>query len=388
MKLFHLSDLHIGLKLIGHDLAEDQAYILQQIADRARDEQPDAILIAGDIYDKAVPSAEAVTLFDRFIMQLREAAPQAEIMMISGNHDSAPRVNIFRNVLAQQKIRMIGMPPVKEEEHIEKVTLADAFGPVHFYLLPFVKPSMVKQIVGTDEVGNNLSYDETLHRLIGREEIDTEERNVLVSHQFYLPVGEKAEDVKRMESEICTVGNIDQVRSDVLEKFDYAALGHIHKPMKVGGDFWRYCGTPIACSVDEAGQQKGVLMVELREKGNVEVTVLPLTPLRQVRVVRGSLEEVLQEACEDYVRVELTDTEDLDVIAMQEQVNAGFPNLLEIRRELRYKVNYGNVGAAKAREMDPFELCCAFLSGEDGEGPSGREKEVLQDVINTVRAGR
>ena len=129
-------------------------------------------------------------------------------------------------------------------------------------------------------------------------------------------------------------------------------------------------------------------MVELREKGNVEVTVLPLTPLRQVRVVRGTLEEVLQEACEDYVRVELTDTEDLDVIAMQEQVNAAFPNLLEIRRELRYKVNYGNVGAAKAREMDPFELCCAFLSGEDGEGPSDREKEVLQDVINTVRAGR
>ena len=170
---------------------------------------------------------------------------------------------------------MIGIPPQRREEHIEKVTLQDEFGPVHFYLLPFVKPSMVERSPGTDENGNNLSYDETLRRLIGREEIDPEERNVLVSHQFYLPAGQDPEKVERMDSEIRTVGNIDEVRTDVLEPFDYAALGHIHKPMKAGSDYYRYCGTPLACSVSEAGQQKGVIVVELKEKGSSTVVFSP-----------------------------------------------------------------------------------------------------------------
>ena len=182
MKIFHLSDLHIGLRLMNHDLSEDQEYILKEITLLAEQEQPDAVVIAGDIYDKAVPSAEAVELFDRFVSGLTKAVPEAEIMMISGNHDSAPRVNMFRSVLRRQRIHMIGTPPQRPEEHIEKVTLQDEFGNVNFYLLPFVKPSVVKAVTGTDANGNNLSYDETLRRLIGREEIDRTERNVLVSH--------------------------------------------------------------------------------------------------------------------------------------------------------------------------------------------------------------
>ena len=234
MKFFHLSDLHIGLKLMNRDLREDQEYILGQIVRLAGCEKPDAIVIAGDIYDKAVPSAEAVEVFDHFIAALTEAAPDTVVMMISGNHDSAPRVNCFRSVLSRQKLYMIGQPPRTEEEYIEKVTLRDGYGPVNFYLLPFVKPSMVRQIVGADENGNCLSYKDTLYRLIGREQVDSGERNVLVSHQFYLPAGKKAEDVERMDSEIRTVGNIDEVSADVLKPFDYAALGHIHKPIKLG----------------------------------------------------------------------------------------------------------------------------------------------------------
>jgi len=195
MKIFHLSDLHIGLKLFNRDLREDQMYILDQIVSLAIKEKPDAIVIAGDIYDKAVPSAEAVAVFDHFITSLAERLPKTEIMMISGNHDSAPRVNAFRQILSRQRIHMIGVPPFTEEEHIEKVTVQDQYGTVTFYLLPFVKPSMVKQITGVDENGNNLSYDETLHRLLDRETIDESERNVLVSHQFYLPVGTAAESV-------------------------------------------------------------------------------------------------------------------------------------------------------------------------------------------------
>ena len=382
MKFFHLSDLHIGLKLMNRDLREEQMDILRQVTDLAREEQPDAVVIAGDIYDKAVPAAEAVEVFDSFITELRRAVPEAEMMLISGNHDSGLRLNCFREILDEQKVHMIGLPPRREEEYIEKVTLQDAFGPVNFYLLPFVKPSMVKQIVGVDENGNNLSYDATLHKLIAREEVNTAERNVLVSHQFYLPVGGDAEKVERMDSEIRTVGNIDAVAADMLEVFDYAALGHIHKPMKVGSELYRYCGTPLACSVSEAGQQKGVIMVEIGEKDSktsAKITVLPLKPLREVRIIKGSLEEVLAQACEDFVTVILTDKVDLDIMDMQDRIRMAFPYLLEIRREVLRKADYSEQLMAE-KEQDPFELCCSFLKDLDDE-----EKTILRDVIHTVQ---
>ena len=379
MKFFHLSDLHIGLKLFNRDLREDQEYILRQITDIAVREQPQAVVIAGDIYDKAVPSAEAVEVFDRFIAGLNSALPDTAVMMIAGNHDSGPRINCFRSVLSRQNVYMIGQPPKVEGEQIEKVILKDESGPVNFYLLPFVRPSMVKQLTGVDENGNNLSYNEALHRLIGREEIDPSQRNVIVSHQFYLPSGTDAEAVERMDSEVRTVGNIDQVSADILEQFDYAALGHIHKPMKAGSEFIRYCGTPLACSVSEAGRKKGIIMVELGDKGDRKTTVLPLEPLRQVRVIRGELEEVLEQACGDYVTVILTDKADLDVFDMQDKIRSAFPNLLEIRRETLSRTDYERAYALQ-EELDPFELCCAFLNEPDEE-----EKALLRDVINTVR---
>ena len=379
MKFFHLSDLHIGLKLMNHDMREDQEYILSEVIEVAGREKPDAIVIAGDIYDKAVPSAEAVEVFDCFLEKLTEAAPEAVIMMISGNHDSAPRIHCFRKVLSRQNVYMVGQPPRMETEYIEKVVLKDEYGKVNFYLLPFVKPSMVKQVVGVDENGNNLSYNETLHRLIGREKINSDERNVLVSHQFYLPSGKNAEDVERMDSEMRTVGNIDEVSADVLEKFDYAALGHIHKPMKVGSELYRYCGTPLACSVSEAQQQKGIIMVEMGVKGEVKTTILPLEPLRQVKVVKGTLEEVLKESCKDYVTVILTDKADLDVIDMQERIRLAFPNLLEIRRENQRKTDYTRTLQTEEL-LDPYELCCSFLKDLDEE-----EKMILQDVLHTVQ---
>ena len=379
MKFFHLSDLHIGLKLMNRDLREDQEYVLKEITELAEQQKPDAVVIAGDIYDKAVPSAEAVEIFDRFLERVTEAVPDAVIMMISGNHDSAPRVDCFRKVLSRQKVYMIGQPPRTENEHIEKVTLNDEYGKVNFYLLPFVKPSMVKQVVGTDENGNNLSYNETLHRLIGRENINQDERNIFVSHQFYLPAGKKTEEIERMDSEIRTVGNIDEVCADVLEIFDYAALGHIHKPMKLGNENWRYCGTPLACSVSEAQQQKGVIMAEMGEKGTIRTTVLPLKPLHQVKVIRGGLEEVLTEKSLDYVTVILTDKVDLDVMDMQERIRLAFPNLLEIRRENQRKADYTR--ALKSETLlNPYELCCSFLKNIDE-----KEKEILQDVIHTVQ---
>ena len=378
MKIFHLSDLHIGLKLYNRDLLEDQKYVFDQIIKYAKEEAPDVILIAGDIYDKAVPSAEAVEVFDDFIAELANETTST-VMTISGNHDSAPRVDTYRRVLAKQKLFMIGKPPVMPDEYIEKVTLTDEFGPVNFYLLPFVKPSMVKLITGTDADGRNLSYNEAMHALIARENIDPDERNVFVSHQFYLPVGKTADDVERMESEIRTVGNIDEISADVLAPFDYAALGHIHKPMTVGDDRFRYSGTPMSYSVSEAGQKKGVVMVTLREKGSApSISVLPLEPLHEVRVIEDRLEEILKQGCDDYVTAVLTDKVEFDIFDMQARLRAAFPNLLEIRRVNTQRADYSRKIQAD-EELDPYELCCSFLKDIDEDSLA-----IIRDIINSI----
>ena len=378
MKIFHLSDLHIGLKLYNRDLLEDQKHVFDQIIKYAKEEAPDVILIAGDIYDKAVPSAEAVEVFDDFIAELANETTST-VMTISGNHDSAPRVDTYRRVLAKQKLFMIGKPPVMPNEYIEKVTLPDEFGPVNFYLLPFVKPSMVKLITGTDADGRNLSYNEAMHALIARENIDPNERNVFVSHQFYLPVGKTADDVERMESEIRTVGNIDEISADVLAPFDYAALGHIHKPMTVGDDRFRYSGTPMSYSVSEAGQKKGVVMVTLREKGSApSITVLPLEPLHEVRVIEDTLEEILKQGCDDYVTAVLTDKVEFDIFDMQARLRAAFPNLLEIRRVNTQRADYSRKIQAD-EELDPYELCCSFLKDIDEDSLA-----IIRDIINSI----
>ncbi|SFT63288.1 Exodeoxyribonuclease I subunit D [Selenomonas sp. GACV-9] len=379
MRFFHLSDLHIGLKLMNHDLAEDQEHILAEIVRLAAERQPDAVVIAGDIYDKAVPSAEAVSRFDHFVTELARAVPQAEIMMISGNHDSADRVNVFRQVLARQHIHMIGRPPELPAETIAKVTLTDDYGPVNFYLLPFVKPSMVKLITGTDKDGNNFSYDEAVHRLILREKLAEQERNVLVSHQFYLSTG-KDDTIERSQSEIVTVGNIDSVQGDILNRFDYAALGHIHKPQRLNGkDCYRYCGTPIACSFSEEGQQKGVIEVDLGAKGEVTTTVLPLVPLRQVRTIKDTLANVLAQPSGDYVSITLTDADDYLAFDMRDRLDACFPHLLHVGRERTEAAGY-RLEQGEAVQLSPFELCRNFLQDLDEE-----EEALLAAVINEVQ---
>ena len=379
MKIMHLSDLHIGLKLVNYSMIKDQQFILEQITEIAGKQNPDAIVIAGDIYDKSLPSAEAVKVFDDFISDLSVTVPDTEIMVISGNHDSSQRVDVFRSILSKHKIHMIGNPPVYPDEYIERVILRDDFGNVNFFLLPFIKPSTVRLITGTDENGNNFSYDEVVHRIIERENIDITERNVLVSHQFYLKCGTLPKEVERMESETVTVGNIDHVYSDVLEKFDYAALGHIHKPSDAGSEFYRYCGTPVACSISEAGQQKGVIIAELAEKGNVKTSVIPLKPLHEVRVIKGSFSEIVEQGCDDYVTAVVTEKADVVKKNIKNELKSRFPNLLEVRMDNVTKPDY-RVKYTADKEMDIFELCKSFLSDTDES-----EQEILRDIINTVK---
>ena len=384
MKIMHLSDLHIGKRWFNLDMYEDQKYILDKITDIATKEKPDALVIAGDVYNSSSPSADAVELFDYFISGLSRKIPDTEIMVISGNHDSTSRIDMFREILKTNKIHMIGKPPVKPEDYIEKVTLSDEYGNVNFYLLPFISPAMVHCINGKDENGRNFSYNKAVRMIIERENINTAERNVIVSHQFYLPCGTDPKNAERTKSESIKVGNIDAVYADILEKFDYSALGHIHKPMKVGNEFIRYCGTPIAYSISEVNQQKGVIIAELNEKGNIKIENIPLVPLHEVRVIKGTLDEILAQGCEDYVSAVITEKpEKTDVSG---RIGEKFPNLLEIRSEYDKPKSEISIKGKTGAEMDStksvFDLCKDFL-----ENISMEEEEILHDIINEIQGG-
>ena len=373
MRILHTSDLHLGLRLKNYDLKQDQQYILQQMSEKAKELKPDVMVIAGDIYDKSIPSAEAVHLFDEFITRLTEVCPKMPILIISGNHDSPERIDCYRNILSRQNLYVVGLVPQKGE-HLEKVVLQDEFGAVNFYLLPFVKPFFVRPIVEE----NVTSYEDAVRVLLEQEAIDTTQRNVLVSHQFYVNGNTQ---VPRSQSEILTVGNIDAVPSKLIMEFDYAALGHIHTPMRAGADHLRYCGTPLQYSLDEAGQEKGMLLVTLKEKGEpVQIEKVPLTPLRQVRKIEGEFLEVLTQASDDYVSIVLTDTQDLDTLDMQAKLREAFPHLMEIRRSQSIQVNYNVAEGLKLEEVSPFEMFCEFYPEITPE-----EKEILQEIINQVK---
>lgn len=380
MRFFHLSDLHLGIKLYEHDLLKDQKAILDEIVALTRQYQPDAVVFAGDIYDRSVPPVEAVALFDDFMTQLRAALPNGEIMLISGNHDSAQRLDVFRSELSDRGIHMIGNPPMQKGETIERVTLTDDFGAVNFYLLPFVRPGMVRLVAGTKENGDNLSYPEAFSRLLALSPLNPNERNVLVSHQFFLPDGGDAENIERAENEVKQVGNLDAIPASLIADFDYAALGHIHKPMKVGSETLRYCGTPMPYSLSEENQQKGILMVEMGAKGDVQTTVLPLHPVHQVRKLRATREALLSSASEDFVSICVTDAEAVEMVGLRELLRERYPNLLELRREREETVELAAL-QERTETLSPYELCLQFA----GERLNAEEKSLLTEVMNAMK---
>lgn len=380
MRFFHLSDLHLGIKLYEHDLLKDQKAILDEIVALTRQYQPDVVVFAGDIYDRSVPPVEAVALFDDFMTQLRAALPNGEIMLISGNHDSAQRLDVFRSELSDRGIHMIGNPPMQKGETIERVTLTDDFGAVNFYLLPFVRPGMVRLVAGTKENGDNLSYPEAFSRLLALSPLNPNERNVLVSHQFFLPDGGDAENIERAENEVKQVGNLDAIPASLIADFDYAALGHIHKPMKVGSETLRYCGTPMPYSLSEENQQKGILMVEMGAKGDVQTTVLPLHPVHQVRKLRATREALLSGASEDFVSICVIGAEAAEMVGLRELLRERYPNLLELRREREETVELEAL-QERTETLSPYELCLQFA----GERLNAEEKALLTEVMNAMK---
>lgn len=384
MKIFHLSDLHIGKQLYRYNLAAEQREILAQILRLAATEQPDAVILAGDIYDSPVPSAEAVSVFDHFLTELCELDPQPAILMIAGNHDSAKRIDFASSILERHNVHIAGMPPVRPEEHIKKVTLSDACGEVDFYLLPFVKPAFVRNLFEKEITG----YDMAVRELLARETVDSERRNVIVSHQFYTAGGKEPQ---LCDSEVHMVGGIENVDVSVLAPFDYAALGHIHRPQRMGRDTCRYCGTPLAYSVSEAGEEKSLTVVELEEKGKEPVIrTLPLKPARRVRKLIGGLDEILGQATEelrhDYVSITLTD--DVEAYQPKERLEEVFDHILEIRVDNARTRKLLELSEEEEVSLDPYSAFEDFFEEMNGREMTETERLLMQQVINEEMEGQ
>ena len=384
MKFFHLSDLHIGKQLHRYNLKEDQQVILKEVITYAKELRPDAIVIAGDIYDKSVPSAEAVNVFDEFLTDLSEITPEIPILIISGNHDSPDRLKYASEILKRHHIYLAGNVPERPEEHIEKVTLHDAYGEVDFYLLPFMKPAYVKNIFvdGTPE-----TYSDAVKEIIKREKIDyKDKRNVLVSHQFY--VGEKAESPETCDSEVFSVGGIDNVDIGSVKEFDYVALGHLHGAQCIGKPEIRYCGTLLKYSVSESTQNKSLTVVTLKTKGDKpEIENYPLHPLRDVRKKKGTLDEIIKEAQEtekdDYISITLTD--EIDPYKPKEQLERIFSHILEIRVDNQRT-------RTKLKEMDeelvmkdPFTSFAEFYKEMQGREMNGEEETIMKEIFDKAK---
>ena len=384
MKFFHLSDLHIGKQLHRYNLKEDQQVILKEVITYAKELRPDAIVIAGDIYDKSVPSAEAVNVFDEFLTDLSEITPEIPILIISGNHDSPDRLKYASEILKRHHIYLAGNVPERPEEHIEKVTLHDAYGEVNFYLLPFMKPAYVKNIFvdGTPE-----TYSAAVKEIIKREKIDyKDKRNVLVSHQFY--VGEKAESPETCDSEVFSVGGIDNVDIGSVKEFDYVALGHLHGAQCIGKPEIRYCGTLLKYLVSESTQNKSLTVVTLKAKGEKpEIENYPLHPLRDVRKKKGTLDEIIKEAQEtekdDYISITLTD--EIDPYKPKEQLERIFSHILEIRVDNQRT-------RTKLKEMDeelvmkdPFTSFAEFYKEMQGREMNGEEETIMKEIFDKAK---
>lgn len=321
MKFIHLSDLHIGKRVNGFSMLEDQKYILDQILMIAEEEMPDGVLIAGDVYDKPVPPAEAVQVFDAFLTGLADR--NLPVFVISGNHDSPERLAFGGQLM---KDRRVYMAPVYDG-HLEPVQLEDRYGSLRVYMLPFIKPAVVRRCC--PEEGIETFEDAVrwaLEHMTGHK-IGEDDRNILIAHQFVT-------GASCCDSEELSIGGLDQVSAELFDSFDYVAMGHIHGPQKVGRDTLRYSGTPLKYSFSEVNHRKSVTVVELLEKGNVTVNTRILRPLHDMRELRGSYEELTSRdfymgtAVDDYLHITLTDEEDiLDAIGKLRSI---YPNVMKL----------------------------------------------------------
>lgn len=373
MKFMHLSDLHIGKRVNEYSMLEDQSYILEQILRLVDEEKPEAVVIAGDIYDKSVPGGDAVLLFDRFLTQLAER--KAPVFLISGNHDSPERLSFARELLTQSGVYISEV----YEGKIQKVALQDGYGVVNFYLFPFLKPAVVKHFMPEKEITD---YQSAMEAVVESLDVDFSERNVFVVHQFLT-------GAVRSESEEVSVGGLDDISASVFDGIDYVALGHIHKPQQVGRETVRYCGTPLKYSFSEAGHEKTVTFVDMKEKGKIKITERKLVPLRDMRKLKGSYLELTDPEhyrdtrVEDYLAITLTDEEDIPEV--MGKLSSIYPNIMKLEYDNRRTRAAGikDVPGAADRKT-PAELFEEFYEKQNGTPMSEEQREYVAALIEDI----
>ena len=373
MKLIHLSDLHIGKRVHEVSMLEEQEYILDQIVGIVDAEKPDAVLIAGDVYDKSVPSGEAVMLFDGFLCRL--AKRKLRVLIISGNHDSPERLSFGNRLMAGSGIHV---SPVYNGK-IEPVILADEQGEVAFWLLPFLKPAHVKRYFPEEEIS---SYTDACRVTVEHMGVDPRKRNVLLTHQFVT-------GASTCESEERSVGGSDNVDAAVFECFDYVALGHIHGPQNILSNRMRYCGTPLKYSFSEVSHQKSVTVVELGKKGELELRTVPLKPRHDLRKLRGTYDELTAKsnyegtAVADYLHITLTDEEDIPEAIGRLRVI--YPNLMHLEYDnTRTRSNVLIDGAECVQDKTPLELFCELYELQNNQPMSEVQKEWTRELIESI----
>lgn len=374
MKFIHISDLHIGKRVNEFSMVEDQKYILNEILDVIQREQPDGILMAGDLYDKPVPPAEAVSLLDEFFTRLADL--EISVFAVSGNHDSAERIAFGSRLMNS---RGVYVSPVYNGT-IEKISMEDSYGQVWVYLMPFLRPAVVRRFFPEEEIH---TYQQAVETAISHLSIDRTKRNVLVAHQFVT-------GASRCESEEISVGGMDQVDSSVFEAFDYVALGHLHSPQHVGRKEIRYCGTPLKYSFSEAEQEKSLTVVELKEKGVVELRTIPLKPLRDMRKVKGTYLQVTDRSfyqntnTEDYLKITLTDEEDIPD-GMQ-KLRIIYPNLMRLEYDNRRTREQQNVEGARAvEEKTSLELFEEFYFLQNNQEMSSQQRTWVKHLMEELQ---
>lgn len=375
MKFLHIADLHIGKRVNEFNMIEDQKYILEQLISVIESEKPKGIIIAGDVYDKSQPSGEAVELFDDFLTKFVSLAEF--VFIISGNHDSPERLSFGSRILKKSGLYIAGVFDGK----MNKITLKDEYGPLHVYLLPFVKPAVVRAYY-EEEIE---SYNDAVNVIISNEKISMDERNILVAHQFVTSGGVSPE---RSDSENISLGGLDNVDASLFRNFDYVALGHIHRPQKIGRDEIRYAGSPLKYSFSEARHHKSVTVLEIKEKGNVKIDLIPLLPLRDLREIKGPINELIKIGKEDYkgstdyIHATITDEDEIyDALGKLRQV---YPNIMILdfdNKRSRSNISFEELSSEKIESKSPLDLFEEFYEAQNNKKLSEEEIKIIERLL-------
>ncbi len=381
MKILHLADLHLGKILQEQSLIEDQKYMLNEIINIIKDENVEAVLISGDIYDRSIPSVEAVNLLDEFLKKLAKEL-KLKVFIIAGNHDSKERLNFGSKMFEDDGIYI----ETKYKGNLRKISLNDEFGKLNIFMLPFIKPIEVKQFFDEDLENN---YNTAISKIIGKEKIDTNERNIILVHQF---ITAGTNEPERTESEVLTLGGMENVDVSNFNNFDYVAIGHVHRAQRIGRDTARYAGTMLKYSFSEVNDNKSVPIIDIKEKGNINIKLIPLKPLRDMREIKGPLEKLLskeiyeQGNTEDYIKAIITNEEPVyDAIGKIRRV---YPNTLKLEIKNSKTINdikIQNMNLENLKKKSELELFADFYKSQNAVELDEKQISIMQKIIEEAK---